>query len=223
MTLCVRMEIPIDFYPHAERCKVKLRPSDETVEIRSSDLGELADKSLEDRKKRLAVERSSEGGTGRGSTGGASGRGEVDRGSEKEDKGRGGALRSSIAVERVWLFPRIKVRVVDKKVSGGKLYLKKGEVIDVYPGAMADVSMDEGGQVLQLHQEALETVLPKEEGAVVMVVAGRLRGSKGRLLKKHPSEGVAAIQVSFLCRPNHVPDVPSKCTEKYRKLSRFPT
>ena len=29
-----------------------------------------------------------------------------------------------------------------------------------------------------------------------MVVAGRLRGSKGRLLKKHPSEGVAAIQLA---------------------------
>ncbi len=40
--------------------------------------------------------------------------------------------------------------MIDKRLQGGRLYLKKGEVVDVHPGAIADVSMDEGGQVLQV-------------------------------------------------------------------------
>lgn len=86
--------------------------------------------------------------------------------------------------------------MIDKRLQGGRLYLKKGEVADVHPGSRADVRMDEGGQVLQLHQSALETVLPKEEGAGVLVVAGKLRGSRGRLLKRSADEGVAAIQLA---------------------------
>ena len=66
--------------------------------------------------------------------------------------------REQVEVKQVWLFPRIKVRVIDKKLQGGRLYLKKGQVVDVHPGAMADISMDEGGQVLQLHQSMLSLI-----------------------------------------------------------------
>ncbi len=50
---------------------------------------------------------------------------------------------------------------------------------------------------LQLPQSALETVLPRDEGAAIMVVSGKLRGSKGRLLKRHAAEGVAAVQLAL--------------------------
>jgi hypothetical protein len=45
---------------------------------------------------------------------------------------------------------QIQVRVVDKHIRGGRLYLKKGTVVDVHPGALCDVSMDEGNTVVQV-------------------------------------------------------------------------
>ncbi|GAX84888.1 hypothetical protein CEUSTIGMA_g12309.t1 [Chlamydomonas eustigma] len=125
----------------------------------------------------------------------------------KEDRGRTEAHRAShdnskvdpdvkSSKEKIWLHPRIKVRVVDKKLQGGRLYLKKGVVSDVHPGGLADVCMDEDRQVLQLTQSALETVLPKEEGALLLVVAGPLKGCRARLLRSNKDEGVAAIQLT---------------------------
>ncbi len=43
-----------------------------------------------------------------------------------------------------------QVRVIDKKLQGGRLYLKKGQVADVHPGCLADVTMDDDGQSLQV-------------------------------------------------------------------------
>lgn len=48
------------------------------------------------------------------------------------------------------ILTKTQVRVVDKHVRGGRLYLKKGTVIDVHPGARCDVSMDEGNDVVQV-------------------------------------------------------------------------
>lgn len=39
---------------------------------------------------------------------------------------------------------------MDKRVRGGKLYLRKGVVLDVHPGATADVAVDETGDVLRV-------------------------------------------------------------------------
>ncbi|EFJ51408.1 hypothetical protein VOLCADRAFT_87660 [Volvox carteri f. nagariensis] len=91
-----------------------------------------------------------------------------------------------------WLFPYIKVRIVDKSVRGGKLYLKKGTVVDVHPGGAADVAVDDTGDVLRLAESSLETVVPRSEGAAVLVVAGRHRGSRGRLLQASTANGAAA-------------------------------
>ncbi len=46
----------------------------------------------------------------------------------------------------------LQVRVVDKKARGGKIYLKKGVVVDVHPGGIADVRMDENGEALQVRR-----------------------------------------------------------------------
>ncbi|KAG2428963.1 hypothetical protein HXX76_011207 [Chlamydomonas incerta] len=95
-----------------------------------------------------------------------------------------------------WLYPHIKVRIVDKSVRGGKLYLKKGTLADVHPGATADVAVDDTGDVLRLPQSSLETVVPKHDGAPVMVVGGPHRGQRGRLLQVNVNAGAAAVQLS---------------------------
>jgi len=95
-----------------------------------------------------------------------------------------------------WLFPSIRVRLLDKRMAGGRFYLKKGVVVDVHPGALADVTIEETRQVVQLPEAQLETVVPKEAGKPVQVVAGEWRGRRGRLLQVSKSSGVAAVQLS---------------------------
>lgn len=87
------------------------------------------------------------------------------------------------------------MRVVDKRLQGGKLYLKKGMVLDVAPDGSCDLRMEDSRQVVSVHQEQLETVVPKDAGAAVMVVAGQHKGRKGRLLQVSVSSGAAALQL----------------------------
>ena len=46
-----------------------------------------------------------------------------------------------------------------------------------------------------LEQSQLETVVPKKEGARVMIVGGRLRQRLATLLKKNNDTGLAAVQL----------------------------
>jgi hypothetical protein len=43
-----------------------------------------------------------------------------------------------------------QVRVVDKRVRGGRLYLKKGTIVDVHPAGLCDIAMDEGKEMVQV-------------------------------------------------------------------------
>ncbi len=52
-----------------------------------------------------------------------------------------------------YALPYRQVRIVDKRVRGGKLYLRKGVVLDVHPGATADVAVDETGDVLRVRDK----------------------------------------------------------------------
>ena len=51
---------------------------------------------------------------------------------------------------RPWLYPNLRVRVIDKAALRGKLYLKKGIVVDVHPGPIADISMEDTRDVVQV-------------------------------------------------------------------------
>ncbi len=42
------------------------------------------------------------------------------------------------------------MRIVDKRVREGRLYLKKGTVVDVHPGATGDVAVEGTGDVLRV-------------------------------------------------------------------------
>jgi hypothetical protein len=44
----------------------------------------------------------------------------------------------------------LQVRIIDKHLEGGRLYLKKGTVVDVHPGATCDVTVDDTRLVVQV-------------------------------------------------------------------------
>ncbi len=46
--------------------------------------------------------------------------------------------------------------MIDKRMCNGKVYLKKGSVVDVHPGGLAEVSMDEDGRVLQVSLRSID-------------------------------------------------------------------
>ena len=90
-----------------------------------------------------------------------------------------------------------RVKVVDKHVAGGRLYLKKGVVVDVKAPTLCDVHFEGLGESFQdLRQSQLETVVPSVEGAAVVVLGGPLARRRGRLLQRSATSGMAAVQLT---------------------------
>jgi DNA/RNA-binding protein KIN17 len=123
-----------------------------------------------------------------------------------------------------WLYKNIVVRVTSKKLAGGKYFRRKAVVIKVIDRYVAEVEVldsshnkQDGGDILRLDQEDLETVIPKiedqDKSRRVRIVNGRYRGEKaivdyldknkyradlklvddGKLLKKVPFEDFSQI------------------------------
>merc|ERR1711937_504432 len=59
-----------------------------------------------------------------------------------------------------WVTPGITVKVMHQTLSGGKYYKKKGKILKVHNKYTADVKMVDGGDLIRLEQEMLETVIP---------------------------------------------------------------
>ncbi|CAA7393067.1 unnamed protein product [Spirodela intermedia] len=93
-----------------------------------------------------------------------------------------------------WLRSHIRVRVISEDLRRGKLYLKKGKVVDVVGPMTCDLSMDESGELLQgVDQEMLETVLPRS-GGPVLVLFGRHKGCFGTLMEKDSEKETAVVR-----------------------------
>jgi DNA/RNA-binding protein KIN17 len=60
-----------------------------------------------------------------------------------------------------WLHPGIVVKVLNKKVSDGKYYKLKADVVRVIDDYVGEVKVHNLNSILQLDQQDLETVIPK--------------------------------------------------------------
>ncbi|KAL1222183.1 Protein MOS2 [Cardamine amara subsp. amara] len=163
---------------------MKLSGSEEEVKVGVNDVADLGSKEeekclkklrdlqLNDKEKDKKTSNRSKG-TERGS------RSEV-RVSEKHDRGETRERK----VKPSWLRSHIKVRIVSKDLKGGKLYLKKGKVVDVVGPTTCDITMDETQELVQgVDQELLETALPRR-GGPVLVLLGKHKGVYGNLVEK---------------------------------------
>ena len=79
-----------------------------------------------------------------------------------------------------WLHPGIIVKIMNKKLMGGRYYKAKAEVKQVKERYIAVLETLDGGDVLRMDQDDLETVVPKE-GSTVLIVNGRCRGCRADL------------------------------------------
>ena len=93
-----------------------------------------------------------------------------------------------------WLASHIRVRVISRDFKGGRLYLKKGEVLDVVGPTTCDISMDESKQIVQgVSQDILETVLPRR-GGPVLVLCGKYKGAFGSLVERDLDREIGVVK-----------------------------
>lgn len=96
---------------------------------------------------------------------------------------------------RGWLFHGIRVKIVSKKVGGSALYLQKGVVEDIPLPGLALVKCGANGQVVEVKEKYLETVLPRM-GEECMVLSGPHRGQRAILVERNDKKSIASIQLS---------------------------
>jgi len=96
---------------------------------------------------------------------------------------------------RTWVQSGLRVRCVDSRWKDGKYYNVKMEVIDVVTNASCDCRTDQGKLVQDVSTDQLETLIPKAEGGVVMVVRGGNTGQLGRLVARDKGRCEATVQL----------------------------
>ncbi|KAM1394776.1 hypothetical protein PS2_030335 [Malus domestica] len=95
-----------------------------------------------------------------------------------------------------WLARNIRVRVISKDLKGGKLYSRKGEVMDVVGPYTCDISMDGSRELVQgVSQDFLETALPRR-GGPVLVLCGKHKGVYGSLVEKDSDRETGVVKDS---------------------------
>lgn len=101
-----------------------------------------------------------------------------------------------------WLRRNILVRIISKKLAGGKYFRRKAvvdRVLDDKFTAEVEVLDSEpdkrdGGDILRLDQDDLETVIPKE-GKSVRIVNGLGRGKKAKVVSLNPEQYKATLHL----------------------------
>ena len=83
-----------------------------------------------------------------------------------------------------WAHEGIVVKIMHKTLSGGKYHKCRAVLRRVVDDYVCEVELLDGGARLRLDQENLRTVLPRA-GQPLLVLQGRARGCRGRLLAVH--------------------------------------
>ncbi|KAH0645491.1 hypothetical protein KY284_033375 [Solanum tuberosum] len=173
---------------------VILKLADKEVKLQARDLAELGSVEEERCLKKLLElkireENSKLDGVRKQSSGGRS-RDEATTESKKESR----RSRDERSDKVSWLASHIRVRIVSKDLKKGRLYLKKGEIMDVVGPTSCDICMDETRELIQgVDQELLETALPKR-GGPVLVLYGRNKGVYGHLVEKDSEKETGIIR-----------------------------
>lgn len=100
-----------------------------------------------------------------------------------------------------WIRKDILTKIVSKKVKKGKYYKRKCVIIKVHDKYTAEVEIldsgpnaNDGGAILEVDQDDLETVIPKV-GKKVMIVNGKGRGMVAELLSVNEEKFRASLHV----------------------------
>ncbi|KAL5554223.1 hypothetical protein UlMin_041624 [Ulmus minor] len=165
---------------------VRLSRSEELVEVLVSDVAELGSREEERWLKRLKLQDEAETKASK----------RVREEGRKQSSSGGDSTRESQKKtgQVSWLTSHIRVRIISRDLKGGRLYLKKGEVVDVVGPNMCDMCMDENRELIQgVAQDLIETVLPRRGGAV-LVLSGKHKGVYGSLVDKDLDQETGVVR-----------------------------
>jgi len=101
-----------------------------------------------------------------------------------------------------WLHTGIFVKIISKSVGKGKYYKRKAivdKIIDKYAAEVEIIASssdaNDGGDILQLDQDDLETVIPRSVGKKCRILNGEGRGSLATLIKFDERKSRADLQL----------------------------
>ena len=115
-------------------------------------------------------------------------------------------------VSAPWLAPHIRVRIISQSLQGGALYLKKAVILDVTSPTSCTLQLDGGAVVDGVPQRSLETLLPRKAPARLLVVLGRDRGARAKLVARDAAAGTAHVR---LCGDLQVVTLPLDAVAEY--------
>jgi G patch domain and KOW motifs-containing protein len=94
-----------------------------------------------------------------------------------------------------WVRPMLRVRIVDKNFKSGKYFNAKVIVEDVSSNEICVVRLDSGSILDNVPNSKVETIIPKNDDSVVMIVRGSSRGQLGEILSRDKRSSRATVQV----------------------------
>ena len=98
------------------------------------------------------------------------------------------------------MIPGLIVRVVSKKVEGGRLYNTKVKITDVLSAFKFHAIPHDGSSTTlyeNLREKDIETVIPKEDGQQVAILKGDFKGEIGKILSRDKKKEQLTIQVGM--------------------------
>ncbi|KAG8195083.1 hypothetical protein JTE90_029662 [Oedothorax gibbosus] len=93
-----------------------------------------------------------------------------------------------------WVRPQLRVRFIDDKYKKGKYFNKKVVVVDVPSSKHCSCKTEDNKYLDDISPSMLETVIPRDESAFVMIVKGKYSGELCTILKKDKSKCMAVVQ-----------------------------
>ena len=97
--------------------------------------------------------------------------------------------------KRTWVRPLLRVRIVDKNYKSGKYFNFKVIVEDVSSTESCIVRLDSGSILDNVSTSKVETIIPKNDSSVVMIVRGSNRGQLAEILSRDRRSSRATVQV----------------------------
>ena len=99
--------------------------------------------------------------------------------------------KKSKSVSRTWVRPKLRVRIIDRK---SKYYKEKVEVNDVISAELIQV-VTNSGKIVEIDPEDVETVIPKEDFAKVMIVRKEHKGQIAEILRKDSRNEKVTVRI----------------------------
>lgn len=94
-----------------------------------------------------------------------------------------------------WLREGIRVKIISKSLDGGKSYLQKGTVLDVYSRGKASVRLDDTTVIDSVNERHVETIMPSVGGACV-VLLGEYKGQHAVCMEKRNDTQRVIVQLN---------------------------